>query len=185
MLLLIPGPVTTDARVKAAMAQDYAPWDNDFRTLYRQVCDGVLAIAQAGADEHVALALPGCGHFAVEAAVRTFVPPGGRMLAPSTGAYAARLQKLAAEAGRIAVPLSVGAAERVDPQAVADALERDPTLTHLALVYSETGSGICHDVPHLARIAHALGRRVIIDAVSALARCRSSCAPCPRSTPWC
>ena len=27
MLLLIPGPVTTDARVKAAMAQDYAPWD--------------------------------------------------------------------------------------------------------------------------------------------------------------
>lgn len=61
MLLLIPGPVTTDARVKAAMAQDYAPWDNDFRTLYRQVCDGVLAIAQAGADEHVALALPGCG----------------------------------------------------------------------------------------------------------------------------
>ncbi|MCC3262201.1 aminotransferase class V-fold PLP-dependent enzyme, partial [Paenibacillus polymyxa] len=78
-----------------------------------------------------------------------------------------RLQKLAAEAGRIAVPLSVGAAERVDPQAVADALERDPTLTHLALVYSETGSGICHDVPQLARIAHALGRRVIIDAVSA------------------
>lgn len=167
MLLLIPGPVTTDARVKAAMAQDYAPWDNDFRTLYRQVCDGVLAIAQAGADEHVALALPGCGHFAVEAALRTFVPPGGRVLAPSTGAYAARLQKLAGEAGRVAVPLAVGTTERVDPQAVADALERDPTLTHVALVYSETGSGICHDVPQLARIAHALGRRVIIDAVSA------------------
>ena len=47
MLLLIPGPVTTDARVKAAMAQDYAPWDNEFRALYRQVCDGVLRVAQA------------------------------------------------------------------------------------------------------------------------------------------
>lgn len=167
MLLLIPGPVTTDARVKAAMAQDYAPWDNDFRAAYRQVCDGVLQVAQGSADEHVAMALPGCGHFAVEAAVRTFVPPGGRLLAPSTGAYAARLQKLAGDAGRIAVPLAVGATERLDPAAVAAALEQDPTLTHLALVYSETGSGICHDVPALARIAHALGRRVIVDAVSA------------------
>ncbi|KGD98982.1 2-aminoethylphosphonate:pyruvate aminotransferase [Achromobacter sp. RTa] len=167
MLLLIPGPVTTDARVKAAMAQDYAPWDNDFRQAYRQVCDSLLRVAQASADEHAALALPGCGHFAVEAAIRTFVPPGGRLLAPSTGAYAARLQKLAADAGRIAVPLPVGAAERVDPQAVAAALERDPTLTHLAVVYSETGSGICHDVPELARVAHAQGRRLIVDAVSA------------------
>ncbi len=167
MLLLIPGPVTTDARVKAAMAQDYAPWDNDFRQTYRQVCDGVLRVAQASPDEHAALALPGCGHFAVEAAIRTFVPQGGRLLAPSTGAYAARLQKLAGDAGRIAVPLAVGPAERVNPLAVAAALEQDPTLTHLALVYSETGSGICHDVPELARIAHALGRRVIVDAVSA------------------
>ncbi|WP_338881062.1 2-aminoethylphosphonate--pyruvate transaminase [Achromobacter veterisilvae] len=167
MLLLIPGPVTTDARVKAAMAQDYAPWDNDFRQTYRQVCDGVLRVAQASPDEHAALALPGCGHFAVEAAIRTFVPQGGRLLAPSTGAYAARLQKLAGDAGRIAVPLAVGPAERVNPLAVAAALEQDPTLTHLALVYSETGSGICHDVPELARIAHALGRRIIVDAVSA------------------
>ncbi|MDH2053594.1 2-aminoethylphosphonate--pyruvate transaminase [Achromobacter marplatensis] len=167
MLLLIPGPVTTDARVKAAMAQDYAPWDNDFRETYRQVCAGVLGVAEASPDEHAALALPGCGHFAVEAAIRTFVPPGGRLLAPSTGAYASRLQKLAGEAGRVAVPLPVGATERVDPVAVAAALERDPTLTHLALVYSETGSGICHDVPELARIAHAMGRRVIVDAVSA------------------
>jgi len=167
MLLLIPGPVTTDARVKAAMAQDYAPWDNDFRETYRQVCDGVLRVAQASSDTHAALALPGCGHFAVEAAIRTFVPPGGRLLAPSTGAYAARLQKLAGDAGRVAVPLPVGATDGVDPQAVAAALERAPPLTHLALVYSETGSGICHDVPELARIAHALGRRVIVDAVSA------------------
>lgn len=65
------------------------------------------------------------------------------------------------------MPLSVGVRDRVDPQAVARALEQDPTLTHVALVYSETGSGICHDVPELACIAHALGRRVIVDAVSA------------------
>src|SRR5271165_2789505 len=29
MLLLIPGPVTTRPEVRAALAQDFAPWDND------------------------------------------------------------------------------------------------------------------------------------------------------------
>ena len=37
MLLLIPGPVTTRPEVRAAMAQDLAPWDNDFRPLYAGV----------------------------------------------------------------------------------------------------------------------------------------------------
>ena len=46
-------------------------------------------------------------------------------------------------------------------------LEQDPTISHVALVYSETSSGICHDAPAIARVAQALGRRVIIDAVSA------------------
>ena len=28
MLLLIPGPVTTRAEVRAALGHDFAPWDN-------------------------------------------------------------------------------------------------------------------------------------------------------------
>lgn len=33
MLLLTPGPVTTHSSVRAAAAQDYTPWDLDFRKL--------------------------------------------------------------------------------------------------------------------------------------------------------
>jgi 2-aminoethylphosphonate-pyruvate transaminase len=167
MLLLIPGPVTTDASVKAAMAHDYAPWDNDFRALVRTVCDGVRDIAGGLPGTHAALTLSGCGHLGVEAAIRALLPPGGRLLVPATGAYAGRLQRLAQEAGREAVTLEVPARERLDVDRVSDALRRDPSITHLALVYSETGSGICHDVPALARAAADLGRRVIVDAVSA------------------
>jgi 2-aminoethylphosphonate-pyruvate transaminase len=167
MLLLIPGPVTTDASVKAAMAQDYAPWDNDYRAIVRKVTDGVLEAAGGTPGTHAALSLSGCGHMGVEAAIRTLVPPGGRLLVPATGAYAGRLQRLAQEAGRDPVTLAVGARERLDVKQVSDALRQDPSITHLAVVYSETGSGICHDVPALARAAHELGRRVIVDAVSA------------------
>ena len=43
------------------------------------------------------------------------MPPGGRLLVPMTGHYAERLARLAGEAGRVAVPLPMGAAERADP----------------------------------------------------------------------
>lgn len=168
MLLLIPGPVTTDARVKAAAAQDYAPWDNEFRAMYARLRHRVRAMAGGTEGQHACLPLPGCGHFAMEAAVRSFVPPGGRILLPISGQYADRIQRLATEAGRVVVPMKVPENERADPAAVQRALEADPSISHLACVYSETSTGIIHDVPALAAAAGRAGRRVIVDAVSAL-----------------
>ncbi len=167
MKLLIPGPVMTHPSVRAAMAMDYAPWDNDFRAIYAGVFRRILPIAGGTPDKHAVLPLQGCGHFAMEASVRTFVRQGDKLLLPMTGAYADRLARLATEAGRIVVKLPVPANTRTDVEAVIAALEADPTIGHLALVYSETGSGIIHDVPTLAAAAGRLGRRVLVDAVSA------------------
>ena len=107
MKLLIPGPVTTSPEVKAAMAQDFAPWDNDFRAMYAEIRARVLRIAGGSAETHTTLALQGCGHFAAEAAIRTFLPPGGKILVPLVGAYAERMARLATEAGRQVVTLQV------------------------------------------------------------------------------
>jgi 2-aminoethylphosphonate-pyruvate transaminase len=167
MLLLIPGPVTTRPEVRAALAQDFAPWDNDFRPLYLGVRTRLLRIAGGRPDEHVTLALQGCGHFVTEAAVRTFVPGGGKILIPATGPYADRMIRLATEAGRQVIQLPISQTMPTDPQAVAPALAGDPTIGHVGLVYSETGSGVIHDVAAVGAVARAAGRRLIIDAVSA------------------
>lgn len=167
MLLLIPGPVTTRPEVRQALTRDIAPWDNDFRDFLSRLRAQILKLAGGVEGEHVTLPLQGCGHFIVEAALRTFLPPGGRILIPATGAYADRMIRLAREAGRVPVPLPIGFAEATDPQAVARALRADPTLTHVGMVYSETGSGVIHDVPAVGTVVRASGRRMIIDAVSA------------------
>jgi 2-aminoethylphosphonate-pyruvate transaminase len=167
MLLLIPGPVTTRPEVRQALAQDFAPWDNDFRYFLARLRTRVLHLAGGTEDQHATLPLQGCGHFIAEAALRTFVPPGGRILIPATGAYADRMIRLAREAGRVPAPLQMGLTDQTDPRAVARALEADPTLTHVGMVYSETGSGIIHDVQAVGTVVHAAGRRMIIDAVSA------------------
>jgi 2-aminoethylphosphonate-pyruvate transaminase len=167
MLLLIPGPVTTRPEVRHALAQDIAPWDNDFRDFLTRLRGRVLRLAGGVEDRHATLPLQGCGHFITEAALRTFLPPGGRILIPATGAYADRMIRLAREAGRVPVPLPLGATDATDPQDVARALAADPTLTHVGMVYSETGSGLIHDVQAVGAVVRTAGRRMIIDAVSA------------------
>jgi 2-aminoethylphosphonate-pyruvate transaminase len=167
MLLLIPGPVTTRPEVRAALSVDIAPWDFDFRDVYAGVCTRLLRIANGVDDEHAALPLPGCGHFVTEAAIRSFVSPGARVLVPMTGSYSDRMVRLAREAGRTPVPMPIAATKPIPADDVAAALERDPTITHVGLVQSETGSGIVHDVDAIGTAARTAGRRMIVDAVSA------------------
>lgn len=148
-------------------AQDFAPWDPDYAPVLAGVRARLLLIAGVNDGTHACLPLQGSGHFGVEAALRTFVPHGGKVLVPMTGAYARRLVRLAKEAGREVVEFMIGEEKRADPAAVRDALAGNRDISHLAFVYSETGTGIIHDAASLAEAARAEGRRVIIDAVSA------------------
>src|SRR5476651_1437552 len=166
MLLLIPGPVTTRPEVRAALAQDIAPWDNDFRHFFTRLRGRILRLAGGVEGQHAVLPLQGCGHFITEAALRSFLPPGGRILIPASGAYADRMIRLAREAGRVPVPLPMGLTDATDPAAVARALQADSSITHVGMVYSETGSGVIHDVQAVGAVVRAAGRRMIIDAVS-------------------
>ena len=167
MLLLIPGPVMTRPEVRAALGVDIAPWDFDFRHVYAGVRDRLLHIAGGVANEHTALPLPGCGHFVTEAAIRSFVPPGGRLLIPMTGSYSDRMVRLAREAGRDPVSMPIVQTEMIAADAVADVLNRDQTISHVGLVQSETGSGVVHDIDTIGAAVRASGRRMIVDAVSA------------------
>jgi 2-aminoethylphosphonate-pyruvate transaminase len=167
MLLLIPGPVTTRPEVRQALTHDIAPWDNEFRQFLANLRTRLLHLAGGVVDHHATLPLQGCGHFIIEAALRTFLPPGGRILIPRTGAYANRMIRLAAEAGRVPVPLPVGPTDPIDPDMVAHALATDPTLTHVGMIYSETGSGVIHDVTAVGAVVREARRHMIVDAVSA------------------
>ena len=167
MLLLIPGPVQTQPQTRAAMAQDIAPWDDDFRPTYASIRERVRAVAGGIEGEHVTLPLQGCGHFMVEAALRTFVAPGGRVLVPANGTYARRMARLGREAGRDMVLLDLPDTRGARAEEVAAALAADPSISHVAMVYSETGSGIVNDPAAIGAVVRAVGKRLILDAVSA------------------
>ena len=167
MLLLIPGPVQTRPETRAAMAQDIAPWDNDFRPTYASIRERVRVLAGGVEGVHATLPLQGCGHFMMEAAIRTFVPAGRKLLIPQNGAYADRAVRLATEAGRVAVALPGPDTRPVAAAEVAAALAADPNISHVAMIHNETGSGIVNDPEVIGPAVRAAGRRLILDSVSA------------------
>lgn len=167
MLLLIPGPVQTRPETRAAMARDIAPWDNDFRPVYAGIRQRVLEIAGGRQGEHATLPLQGGGHFVMEAAIRSFVPLGGKLLIPQNGAYADRAVRLATEAGRQVVALPVPDTRPVSPEEIGAALAADPAIGHVVMIHNETGSGVVNDPAVIGPVVRAAGRRLILDSVSA------------------
>ncbi len=173
MLLLIPGPVMTHADVRAAANRDIAPWDTALREEMGSLQTRLRALAGGIEGTHTALALPGSGHFIIEAAIRTFLPPAsdrghdGGILIPGCGQYAQRMMRLARAAGRRVVELPVSLDAPIDPAAVDRALAADPAITHVGLVYNETSTGIVHDPEAVGAVVRRHGRRMILDAVSA------------------
>lgn len=167
MLLLTPGPVQTHPSVRAAMAEDVAPWDVAFRPFYTRLRERIRIIAGGVEGEHVTLPLQVAGHMIMEAAIRTFVPPGRAVLIPVNGQYAGRAVKLGRLAGREVVELEVPDTRGVTPAEITEALAAHPECSHVAMVYSETGSGIVNDPAAIGAAVRAAGRRMIVDAVSA------------------
>jgi 2-aminoethylphosphonate-pyruvate transaminase len=164
-LLLTPGPLTTTLRTKQAMLHDWGSWDTAFNRITGALCQQLVDIVHAE-KTHVCVPLQGSGTFSVEATLGTLVPRNGKVLVPNNGAYCARILKILKYLGRAAIELPTAEDCAIDPQAIEAILVADPTITHVALVHCETGTGILNPLHDIATVVARQGRGLIIDAMS-------------------
>ena len=164
-ILLTPGPLTTTLRTKKAMLTDWGSWDESFKVLTADLCRELIAIAH-GEDSHVCVPLQGSGTFSVEAAIGTLVPKTGKVLVPVNGAYCKRIVKILEYLDRAHVTIEVPEDTYPTPQQIDDALAKDPSITHVAQVHCETGTGILNPLPEIAAVVAKRGRGLIVDAMS-------------------
>ena len=167
-ILLTPGPLTTTLRTKLAMLRDWGSWDADFNALTARVRGQLLDIVH-GQDSHVVVPLQGSGTFSVEAAVATLVPRDGHVLVLDNGAYCKRAAKLTQMMGRRVSLLPFAEDSAVDPKALDDKLQADPSLTHVVLIHCETGTGALNPLQAVAAVCERHGRGLIVDAMSSFA----------------
>ena len=164
-VLLTPGPLTTSERTKAAMLRDWGSWDGDFNQVTARIRQQVLDIVH-GEATHECVPLQGSGTFAVEAAIGTLVPRDGHVLVPNNGAYCQRIAKICKVLGRKLTTIDYTEDRQVQAADVERALAADPSITHVALVHCETGTGVLNPLHEVALVVAKHGRGLIVDAMS-------------------
>jgi 2-aminoethylphosphonate-pyruvate transaminase len=163
--LLTPGPLTTSATVKAAMLRDWGSRDEEFIKMNDDVRDRLTALV-GGEGTHVCVPLQGSGTFVVEATLATLVPREGKLLVLVNGAYGRRMVDMCHVMGRVVESIEWPEDEQVDPRVLDERLERDPRISHVALVHCETTSGILNPLDDVAEVTARHHRRLIVDAMS-------------------
>ncbi|MBI3373282.1 MAG: 2-aminoethylphosphonate--pyruvate transaminase [Betaproteobacteria bacterium] len=164
-ILLTPGPLTTSRRTKEAMLRDWGSWDADFNRITTRIRDRLVKVMH-GEGTHECVPLQGSGTFAVEAAIGTVVPKDGHVLVPVNGAYCQRIAKICKVIGRRFSTLDYAESAQVRAEDIDLKLRQDPSVTHVALVHCETGTGILNPLAEIAQVAARHGNGLIVDAMS-------------------
>ena len=164
-ILLTPGPLTTSLATKQAMLRDWGSWDSAFNAMTASLCKDLVHVVHASST-HVCVPLQGSGTFSVEAAIGTVVPKGGKVLVPQNGAYCQRIVRICKTLGRAHVELPLAEDVQATGKMIAEALDRDPAITHVAQVHCETGTGILNPLTDIAAACAERGKGLIVDAMS-------------------
>ena len=164
--LFTPGPLTTSRTVKQAMLRDLGSRDVAFVNLVKDVRQRVLAICGVAAPDYECVIIQGSGTFSVEAVISSAVPATGKLLAISNGAYGQRIIQIAKVHKIDATPLVYPEDGKPTAADVEAALLQDAALTHVALVHSETTTGMINPIDEIGAVVRRHKRRLIVDAMS-------------------
>jgi pyridoxamine---pyruvate transaminase len=163
---LTAGPTAATPRTLQALGQpilfDYDPlFLEQFRELERKVGE----LMRSSAD---IVLMQGEAVLGLEAAARGLTRPGMKALNLVSGVYAAWFGDWLREYGAEVVEVRVLYDEAIDVADVSRALEEHPDVELVAVVQSETPSGIHNPVGEIAPVVRAAGALLLVDAVSAL-----------------
>lgn len=166
-LLFTPGPLTTSLSVKQAMLHDAGSWHFEFNELVAGVREDVLALAGVSrATGWECVLMQGSGTFGVESVITSTIPPDGKLLVVSNGAYGERIGQMAAVAR---IPHQMLRFPEDEPPTAAEvegALTTDPGISQVALVHCETTTGILNPVAEIGQVVKRHGRVFAVDAMS-------------------
>lgn len=172
-VLLNPGPASISMRVKMAqVVEDICPREREFGDLMQKISEGLLEFVD-GAEDCASVLFCGSGTLAVEATLSSVVGVGQRLGVIVNGAYGERMVEMARYHG---LEVAVFGADFLSPLPLGEleSFVASENLDFLALVHSETTSGILNDLEAIGRICKPRGVGLIVDCMSSFACYRPS-----------
>ena len=164
--LLTPGPLTTTDTVKQEMLVDCCTWDDDYKAVTQKIRRQLLELAHVSEDDYTAVLMQGSGTFGVESVLTSVVGDQDKVLICSNGAYGKRMTDICTHSRIPFVHYAQDYDKVPDAAHMAQLLAQDSSITHVAMVHSETTSGILNDIQSVGKVVRDAGRTFIVDAMS-------------------
>jgi len=165
--LFTAGPVACFPEVLEAMSfQMFSHRSKEYRDLHRDTVKRLEAFLEAR--RGTVLLFPSSGTGVMEASVRNFVSPGGKVLVTIIGSFGKRYREVVESNGRVPVVLEVEPGNPVLPEELDEALKKNPDVEAVTITYNETSTGVLNPLKELAKIAKEHEKLVFVDAVSAM-----------------
>lgn len=166
-MLFSPGPVLTSQGVRQSLVHpDMCHRRPVFEDVLRRVRRNLVEIAN-GDDDYVAVVVSGSGTAANETALSSIIKTGEQVLLIKNGEFGERLHEIL-DCYHIPMHLlDLPWGEAPQPSAVRQALEANPAIAWVCLVYHETSTGMRNPLPEIGAVVAACRRKLFVDCVSA------------------
>ena len=148
------------------MLFDHCTWDDDYKKITQSIRRSLLDLAHVTEPEYTAVLMQGSGTFGVESVLTSVVGKDETLLIAANGAYGERMAQIAEHAGVSYILYREEYHKVPSAKKIGQILKEHPDITHVAMVHSETTSGILNDIASVAKTVKAAGRTFIVDAMS-------------------
>ena len=167
-ILLNPGPACISSRVKKAqIIPDICPREREFGDVMERVSKGLLGFVKNTNNASCVL-FGGSGTLAVEAALSSLVSSKHKLAIINNGAYGERMCEIARLHDLNFIEFRSDVLELIDYDGLLEFLQKERP-DFLALVHSETTSGLINDLKIISKLAKPLGIKIIADCMSSYA----------------
>ena len=164
--LFAPGPTPIPPEALLTMAHPILHHRTpEYEALLAEVREGLKVLFQT-TEEVFLFAASGTG--GMEAAVVNTLSPGEKALVIRGGKFGERWGEICQAYGVNFTPIDVPYGKVVDPRLVAAALEKDPQIAVVLSTYSETSTGVLHDIKAIAEAVRKTPTLLVVDAITSL-----------------
>ncbi len=164
--LFAPGPTPIPPEALLTMAHPILHHRTpEYEALLAEVRDGLKELFQT-TEEVLLFAASGTG--GMEAAVVNTLSPGEKALVIRGGKFGERWGEICEAYGVNFTPIEVPYGKAVDPGLVVAALAKDPQIAVVFSTYSETSTGVLHDIKAIAEAVRKTPALLVVDAITSL-----------------
>src|SRR3989338_2040908 len=164
--LMTPGPTPVPEEIRLEMAKPIIHHrTKEYQAIFKDVTEGLKKIFKTSNDVYT---FTSSGTGAMEASIVNACSPGDKVIVVRGGKFGERFGEIALSYGVEVIPIDVEWGKAAKPEAIKDALKKNPQVRAVYTTLCETFTATVFDVKAIGEIVKGTEALFVVDAISGL-----------------